>query len=274
MQGSPLFSIVVPTFNRPAMLKRAIESIERQTLTDFEIIISDDGSSADINEVVACFPGLRISLLRSGENAGATVARNRGIDRSSGRYIAFLDDDDEYLPDFLASTLETLERSPREIGYSWSNICNVRYVDGRAVAWEPTNYVLPDGSSSMPFEDALTIGVGYGVTVRRDALLAIGCFDSSLKVVEDTDLFMSLLSSGILSTLVPGVNVRVHHHAGERMTSSSMNAIRIRECWMLMDKHARFLAEHPRLERQLMSTIRSLQQESLLAEQADEKMLA
>lgn len=259
MSDSPSFSIIVPTFNRPAMLKRAIESIEKQTFQDFEVIVSDDGSSACLSDVVSCFPHLRIELLTSDRNEGASIARNRAIARSSGRYIAFLDDDDEYQADFLARSHQALRDSPETIGYSWSNVCHVRYAQNVPVHLETTQYRLPEGSLSMRAEDALTIGIGYGVAIRREAVLAAGCFDPSLKLVEDTDLFLKLISLGLTSTLIPGINVHIHHHGGDRMTSASMNAMRAVECLVLIEKHGIFLAENCSLKKQLMLGIRCLE---------------
>ena len=257
----PVFSVVIPTFNRPEMLRRALGSVAAQTYSNFEVIVSDDGSSVDLEQVIAGFPQLRLTLVRGAANAGAAGARNRGIERASGHFVSFLDDDDEYLPEFLEATFDALQRCAPRVGYSWSNICNVRYAEGKAVARESTAFQLPDRADHMPFTDALSIGTGYGVTVRKDLLLSVGCFDSSLRTVEDTDLFLKLLTARIYPTLVPGEHVRVHHHFGERMTASPQHAMRIRECWSLLDKHALFFAQFPELAQQLKRQIDYLQRE-------------
>lgn len=257
---APVFSVIIPTFNRPAMLKRAIESVARQEFPHFEVIVSDDGSTSDLKEIIRSFSHIPMKLLLSPTNKGAATARNRGISEAEGRYVAFLDDDDEYLPDFLSATYETLQRSAEDVAYCWSNIWNVRYSGKEVSSCEATDFKFPAGATSMPFEDALRIGVGYGVTVRRDMLLEVGCFDAKLKTVEDTDLFIKLLRARALPTLVQDAKLRVHHHAGDRMTASPLNAVRIRECWLLMEKHAPFFSAFPLLEQQLMRQVRYLQQ--------------
>ena len=90
------FSIITPTFNRAHLLSRAIESVLAQSFSDWEMIIMDDGSSDNSGDVVRIFSDvdLRISYHYS-ENQGAAAARNLGASFASGRYITFLDSDDE-----------------------------------------------------------------------------------------------------------------------------------------------------------------------------------
>lgn len=271
MQERPVFSVIIPTYNRPAMLARALASVARQEFSHFEVIVSDDCSTLSLDEILSSFPQLRIKLVRGSTNTGASGARNRGIEHASGHYISFLDDDDEWLPQFLGATFDRLERSKTYAGYCWSNICNVRYQDKTAVAWESTGFKLPEQETHMSFTDALSIGVGYGVTVSKEMLLAVGGFDPSLKLVEDTDIFIKLLSKKCYPTLVPEANVRVHHHFGDRMTGTALHAIRIRECWQLLEKHAAFFAQFPLLDAQLRHQIRYLQEVSSVQGAGTEK---
>ena len=126
---NPMFSIIVPTFNRPAGLQRAVESVKRQTNQDFELIVVDDASHLDYAQRVCSESGLNARVLRNTRNLGAGGARNAGIHVSCGRYVSFLDDDDEYGPDFLASSLATLQGTNDATVMSW---CSVRWVDDLA----------------------------------------------------------------------------------------------------------------------------------------------
>lgn len=103
-----LFSVVIPLYNRADVLAATLQSVFDQTCQDFEIVIVDDGSKDDPQTVVASIADPRIRLIRQ-DNAGGSAARNRGIDEARGRYIAFLDSDDRFLPDHLASLAESLE---------------------------------------------------------------------------------------------------------------------------------------------------------------------
>src|SRR4030095_4422896 len=93
-------SVVIPTFNRAGVVKRALESALRQSLPPAQIIVIDDGSTDDTREVLGGY-GDTIEYVRQ-ENAGASVARNRGIALARHPWIAFLDSDDYWLPDHLA----------------------------------------------------------------------------------------------------------------------------------------------------------------------------
>ncbi|MGE5357347.1 MAG: glycosyltransferase family 2 protein [Deltaproteobacteria bacterium] len=101
-EKSILFSIIIPTFNRANMISRAIESVIAQTYTNWELIIVNDGSIDNSEEVVKKYQ-LKDNRIKYyfQENKGRSAARNLGIDNSSGEYICFLDDDDYYFEDFL-----------------------------------------------------------------------------------------------------------------------------------------------------------------------------
>src|SRR5450759_2144524 len=103
------FSIVIPLYNKEATVERAIRSALSQTIQDFEIIVVDDGSTDNGAKVVASIDDHRIRLIHQ-KNQGVSVARNRGIAEAKYDLIAFLDADDEWLPDFLKTILWLREK--------------------------------------------------------------------------------------------------------------------------------------------------------------------
>ena len=105
---TPFFSVVVPIYNRAGVLAGAIRSVLAQTEQDFDIIIVDDGSADHPEKIVEGFADPRIRLVRK-ENGGGGSARNRGIDLARGRFIAFLDSDDVFLPHHLATMRRLVE---------------------------------------------------------------------------------------------------------------------------------------------------------------------
>ena len=107
----PIVSVVIPTFNRAHVVGQAIESVLAQTLTDFELILVDDGSSDNTAEIVKSFVDPRLRYVRQ-SNAGAGLARNRGVDESSADLIAFLDSDDLWMPDKLATVVACVKAHP------------------------------------------------------------------------------------------------------------------------------------------------------------------
>ncbi len=106
----PKFSVIIPTYNRLEVLKRAVESVNNQTYEDYELIVVDDGSD---DGTEAYLKELEIHHLRAGETPrGVSFARNLGVECSSGEWLAFLDSDDEWLPDKLERQLTFIEKNP------------------------------------------------------------------------------------------------------------------------------------------------------------------
>jgi glycosyltransferase involved in cell wall biosynthesis len=113
----PCFSVVVPVYNRADEIEAALRSVLAQTEQDFEVLVIDDGSSDDPASVVAGFGDPRIRCVRQ-ENRGGSAARNHGIDLARGRFVAFLDSDDRFLPEHLATMRALLEQTENTAGYA------------------------------------------------------------------------------------------------------------------------------------------------------------
>lgn len=114
------FSVVIPTYNRAALLPFAVESVLAQTWGDFELVISDGGSSDDTVEVVERFDDERIRYIRSNERLTAGENYQRGLDAANGEYVTFLSDDDAYSPQLLDRAMSVIESARAEIvGYRY-----------------------------------------------------------------------------------------------------------------------------------------------------------
>ena len=114
---TPFFSVVVPVYNRAALLGRTLASVLTQTEQDFEIVVVDDGSVDNPSRVVEQLADPRIVFVRQ-ENRGGGAARNTGIDKARGRFIAFLDSDDCFFPHHLAAMRALLQNAPGTAGYA------------------------------------------------------------------------------------------------------------------------------------------------------------
>jgi glycosyltransferase involved in cell wall biosynthesis len=121
MKAAPFFSIIIPTYNRADLLGVAIESVLKQTFTDWELLIVDDGSTDNTAEVVKGFADARIKYIYQ-TNAERSAARNNGIAQSTGRYICFLDSDDYYLPDRLALLYNEMARRQWPVGMFYTGL--------------------------------------------------------------------------------------------------------------------------------------------------------
>src|SRR5437868_11083365 len=121
----PLVSIVIPAYNAAATIRRAVDSALAQTYHPIEVIVIDDCSQDATSEIMSTYADERIRFLRLPYNHGAGGALNPGIAIAKGEYIAFLDADDEWLPEKLAIQIPVLERNPRATMVN----CGCRHVD-------------------------------------------------------------------------------------------------------------------------------------------------
>ena len=109
--AAPLFTIVIPTFDRAATIARAVRSCLAQGFDDFELLVVDDGSGVPASEALADIDDPRLGCIRLPANTGVSNARNVGIERAAGRYVAFLDSDDEFTADKLETCRAALARA-------------------------------------------------------------------------------------------------------------------------------------------------------------------
>ena len=116
MVRNPIVSVIIPTYNRAHLIDKAIKSVLNQTYQDFEIIVVDDGSTDNTNEVLKNFTDSRIHYIFHTSNLGVSAARNTGIKTSQGEYIALLDSDDDWLPEKLDKQVDVLQNESSEVG--------------------------------------------------------------------------------------------------------------------------------------------------------------
>jgi glycosyltransferase involved in cell wall biosynthesis len=187
--SDPLVSVVIPTHNRDVLVGRAIASGLAQSYPQCELIVVDDASSDGTSAVVAGFAAEGVRYMRHADPRGGAAARNTGIQAAAGRLIAFLDDDDEWLPDKLARQVEVFRSwsgRPKPIVYT-----GLHYVDEtgtivQTLTPQKEGWILPD----LLFGNY--VGSASTVLVEREALLAVGGFDEALESCQDWDLWICL----------------------------------------------------------------------------------
>ncbi|MFQ5769234.1 MAG: glycosyltransferase family 2 protein, partial [bacterium] len=113
---SPFFTVVIPTHNRAELLKEAIQSVLAQTFSDFELIVVDDHSTDNTRDVIASFRDSRIKYVLNDRTTGGAGTRNAGIFRAQGEWVAFLDDDDVWLPQKLALQYNKIQDVDDSVG--------------------------------------------------------------------------------------------------------------------------------------------------------------
>ncbi len=188
----PKVTVIIPTYNRAGLLPRALYSVLTQTVSDFEILIIDDGSTDDTHSVIAKkFDEPRIRYVPLSVNGGVAAARNHGIELAQGEYLAFLDSDDEWKPEKLAQQLSAVEacvEPTKAICY-----CAYFYDYGSGSKIKPDRGI----EKSEPLSEYLYCSFGSVQTstilVHRD-LGRLGKFPSL--GAEDTDYLLQMEAAG------------------------------------------------------------------------------
>src|SRR5262249_34375929 len=129
----PQVSVIIPTHNRAKSLQAAITSVLNQTYRDFEIIVVDDASKDNTEHVVRRFRDERIKYIRCAVNKGEAGARNKGVKASAADYIAFLDDDDEWLPRKLELQVALMDSCSLKVGGVYSGYVEIDKTTGRII---------------------------------------------------------------------------------------------------------------------------------------------
>jgi glycosyltransferase involved in cell wall biosynthesis len=177
----PIVSVVLPVWNRAARLRRAVESVQRQTLADWELLIVDDGSDDDtpfVLEGITRFEP-RARMLRQ-PHTGVSRARNRAIEAARGRYIAFLDSDNTWMPDFLATILPVMEGRGLTAAYA-----AMEFHDGDRIYYRG----FGGGREHLLVGNHIDLNV---LVVRADLLRKVGGFAEDLRRTVDYDLVLRL----------------------------------------------------------------------------------
>ena len=245
----PLFSVVIPTYNRARFVPEAVQSVLDQTLSRVEVIVVDDGSSDNTGEVLRDF-GDRISYIQQ-ENRGMAAARNRGIAEARGEFIGLLDSDDVWQPPLLERVKQVFDEHPqagavflaeREIDCSG----NIRpRVHSKRT---PGKFFTPEG---MIGRDT-GVGSGRPPVVRRSIFDLHGLYDESLCGAWDCELWIRYCFDVPMALLEePLVLRRVHDD------NYSSDQIKDSRAWLAIlervaERHPEFPAEHPRTFRRTL----------------------
>lgn len=184
MRSEFKISVVIPTFNRAALLQRAIDSVLAQSYPVAEVIVIDDGSTDGTRQLVTSIPQHRIQYTYQ-DNQGVSCARNTGIKQATGNWIALLDSDDEWLPNKLETQIRALRDNPH-YGFCHTNELWVR--NGKRV----NPMIKHEKNGGYIFEKCLPLCVisPSSVLIEKSVFEETGLFDESLPACEDYDLWL------------------------------------------------------------------------------------
>lgn len=187
-QARPVVTVLIPTYNRAQLLPRTLDSVLAQTFADFEVLIVDDGSTDDTTAVVARCADKRVKYLRQQMNAGVGAARNRGLREARGEFVAFLDSDDEWMPENLARQVTQFRGLPDDVGLSYTGVETV-FDDGAVTVDRPEH--RGDVYDKMLLRNVIH-GGGSNAVIRRNVIATVGFFDEGMPAIEDYDYWLRI----------------------------------------------------------------------------------
>jgi glycosyltransferase involved in cell wall biosynthesis len=204
-------SAVIPTYNRGSVIGRAVASVRAQTYPDVEIIVVDDGSTDDTLSRLEEMSDPSLRVLRTPVNAGASAARNLGIAEARGELIAFLDADDEWLPDKTERQVARFAEAPESVGVVY---CGIREV---SADWPPIDRVPRHRGDLYETLRVVNVLRTSGVMVRRPVFEAVGGFDTALPARHDWDLWLRIARHYAVD-FIPDIAVRYHFGTADQLS--------------------------------------------------------
>lgn len=241
-----MISVIIPTYNRAGRIGEAIESVIAQTGRDWELIVIDDGSTDDTEEVVRSFGDDRIRYVRQ-ENRGVSASRNVGIEKAKGELIAFLDSDDRWEPRKLEVQKEFFDSNPAV------HVCQTEEIWIRnGVRVNPMKkHAKPSGWIFARCLDLCLVSPS-AVMLRRSVFDRIGAFDESLPACEDYDLWLRAALHYEIVTLPQALTVKVGGHDDQLSRGWGLDRWRIASLTKLLDNPALPDVYRPLVEKQLV----------------------
>jgi len=216
----PLISAVVTTYNRKKIVVEALKSVLTQKPNNYEVIVVDDGSTDGTVEYLKSL-NLPITIVE-GNHEGIASTRNRGIEKSSGTYISFLDSDDIWLPGILQAQLHYLERHPyiplvyadQYIESSGKKIAKTRFQSVNLAHEKKSKFCLPGFVQFVPIHIS-------SVMVKKSIFSEVGYFDRRLKIHDDTEMWNRISEKYELGYINEPLSVRRCSRDSNRITSDS-----------------------------------------------------
>lgn len=205
-------SVVIPTYNRADVLPRAIDSVLNQTYEDFNVVVIDDGSTDNTEDVVKSYVDDRIQYIQFKNNKGANAARTKGIKSATGEYIAFIDSDDEWLSLKIEKQIEAIQSTNADAAYT-----GIRQVDQNG------NYItstFPTISGNITDEllRGNFIGSYSTVIVSQELIDKVGYPDPELPCWQDWEWYLRLSDNALFAAVNEPLVIR--HNDGDQISDN------------------------------------------------------
>ncbi|MCX6907889.1 MAG: glycosyltransferase [Verrucomicrobia bacterium] len=231
---NPKYSIAIPAYNRREYLRQAIQSVLEQTVSDWEVVVSDDCSTQDLAAVVEAFNDSRVSYHRSPDHLGATKNSQRAVNLSKGQYVITLNSDDLLLPKCLERVGACLDQNP---GFG-AVYCSVTYLkDGRVSGCQHVPNIQHADAEVLAAQPWLEKYVGTTPSCcafRKEAFERISGYRTFLRFAYDWDFYMRMLRLGGGVIFLPEIIGIYRQHEEQMVLNHSMDGLRdILDLWCL-----------------------------------------
>ena len=241
----PCVSVVMPAYNRAGSIRKAVESVLRQTFTDFELLVVDDGSIDGTMDQLADIKDPRLHRLANPHNMGPSAARNTGIRAARGTWVAFQDSDDEWLPLRLEKQMPRLAAAPEDVIAGYCAMIVVR----KQAETRTTPLYIPNPKFTTVAGDIRRVLLQVSLVstqtliARRAVLAKIGGFDESLPALVDWECVLRLAQCGRFDFVDEPLVLQFL--SDNSITNSRQRRARARD--HILEKHAALFAGHPAL---------------------------
>lgn len=237
MDRNQMVSVIIPTYNRANSVEMSIQSVLDQTWQNFEIIVVDDGSTDNTRQVVEHFSDDRIRYICMEKNGGASRARNEGIRQTKCEFIAFLDSDDEWLPQKLEKQMQVMLQASEKVGLVYCRMRGCRK-DGSFIYCPELSQKKEqlEGNLLGNLVESNVIGTP-AMLIRKKCLDQTGGFDEGLRCLEDWELVLRIAEKWEIG-FVDETLVEVHFSdgsvSGNRQGYVDTRCYMIAKYWQLM----------------------------------------
>ena len=247
--NAPFFSVVIPTHNRAEMLKDAMQSVLDQTFQEFEMLVIDDYSTDHTQEAVASFNDYRISYIMNDRGTGGAGTRNAGILRAKGKWVAFLDDDDVWLPQKLSVLHGKILEHAGSAGLIYTGAASYDFEKNREL--QP---LIPEKEGWLEHELLFKnyIGTFSTVAIRTDLLLNVGGLDEDFPALQDRELYTRIARLTRITSIKEVLSyIRVTN--SDRITFSAKK--KLEGCILYWGKNRAMINNVPRLRHRTASRV-------------------
>ncbi len=239
MTTSPLFTVVMPTYNRAELAIRASRSVLSQTCGDFEFIVVDDFSTDDTATKLAALKDPRLRVVTNVRKKGIAGARNTGIELASGTWVCQIDSDDEWQSNMLEELARAIANAPPDVGIVY---CSLAFVDAKTDEVIRTRRAEKAGYVQAAFLEEHFIH-HCSAALRTNLLLSIDGYDEQFLCRSDSDLLLRLTAR---CSVLPVPDLVYRYRVGDAGQVTNNLPVFLQSYEMYMQKHAGLFADHPR----------------------------